>query len=150
MNPNELFCGVECYHSSNILDALYVINHPGNELNDYYFNVVDKSVYLYGKEIDIPNTITPIWLQSAKLCIAERLVLHLYPIGKSPEIIDTYSDFLKSRCEMILLIYDCYYAEIYCKNILWLNTIFDTLQKDPQVSVHKKFESTDTRTTMYV
>lgn len=41
--------------------------------------------------------------------------LQAHPKGKVTEI-NTYEEFVKSECELVLLVVDCYYATVYCKN----------------------------------
>ena len=42
--------------------------------------------------------------------------LKAYPKGKELLHIETYEDFIISNCELALLVADCSYAAIYCKN----------------------------------
>lgn len=42
--------------------------------------------------------------------------LKAYPKGKELLHIETYEDFIISNCELALLVVDCSYAAIYCKN----------------------------------
>lgn len=38
--------------------------------------------------------------------------------------IHTYEDFLKSDCQILLIINDCEFVDIYCKDILLVNSIY--------------------------
>lgn len=44
--------------------------------------------------------------------------------------IETYEDFINSKCEWLLCIYDSEYCEIYFKNTKLLNDLYRYLEKD--------------------
>ena len=85
-----------------------------------------------------------------KSFVGESLVLHLYPENTDYEEIETYEDFLNSNCEMIILLYDFYYLEIYSKNQTWIQKLMHTAINTPGAVVEEKYEETDARTIMYV
>lgn len=85
-----------------------------------------------------------------KAFVGESLILHLYPEEADYEEIDSYVDFLKSKCEMIILLYDFYYLEIYSKNHIWTQKLMHAAIDIPGTIVEEKYEETDTRTTLYV
>lgn len=62
--------------------------------------------------------------------------LHAYTAYNEPDNIDTYDDFLKSKCEIAVMIHDCNYIEIYAKDI----KLIDTLKSDAE---QNKFEDTE-------
>lgn len=51
------------------------------------------------------------------------LNLQAFPIGSDFNEIQDYSDFLKSNCELIVLISDCIFVSIYSKNKNVIKTI---------------------------
>lgn len=51
--------------------------------------------------------------------------LKAFPKGTHLNNFDTYEEFLKSDCELCLLIADCSYVELYCKNLTILEKLYD-------------------------
>jgi len=51
---------------------------------------------------------------------------------------------------MIILMYDGYYLEIYCKDSALLQTLMQEAKKLSDTIVEGKYDDTDTRTMMYV
>ena len=88
-------------------------------------------------------------LLQAYLC-CDHLVMHLYPAGVCPHEIDTYEDFVNSKCEMIVLAYDGSYVEVYCKQAQWIHRLLQNAKAIPGTQFCPKYVETDTRTTMYV
>ncbi len=51
--------------------------------------------------------------------------INAFPNGTQLSNIDTYEDYVKSDCEICLLIADCSYVEVYCKDPLLINKLYD-------------------------
>ena len=151
MSKRNSLCGFECVFSKKA-DVWRFFDFSVLELDRYYFCVVDAAVFSHGKRIAIPEKFAADYFQELVQWefVGEGLVLHLYPENADYQEIDYYEDFLKSNCEMIILLYDFYYMEVYCKNELWLNSLMQTAMAIPNAVVEKKYEHTDTRTSMYV
>lgn len=151
MNVGNSPCGFECKFS-RIGDVWKFFNFSDIVIDHYYFRTVDASVFSHDSFIEILEKFPPSYFQELvqKAFFGERLVLHLYPETADFEEIDNYTDFLKSNCEMIILLYDFYYLEIYCKNQMWMKKLMHTAINTPGAVVEEKYENTDTRTTMYV
>lgn len=58
-----------------------------------------------------------------------ELVLHIYPADAQEEPIETYEDFLQSRCECCLIFYDCGMLELYIRNQTLRDQLLDELEK---------------------
>ena len=82
--------------------------------------------------------------------VGERLVLHLNADVEHELKIDNYEDFQKSGCEMLVLLYDACYLEIYCKDQQLIQQIYNLAFDIQDTIIEKKYDSNDTRTTMYV
>lgn len=151
MSTKNSLCGFECVFSRKS-DVWNFFNFSGIVLDHYYFRVADASVFSHGRRIEILERFPPGYIQELikKSFVGESLVLHLYPENTDYAEIDNYQDFLKSRCEMIILLYDFYYLEIYCKNQIWINKLMHTVLNTPGALVEEKHEETDTRTSMSV
>lgn len=54
--------------------------------------------------------------------------LKAFPVGTNLSEIDTYEAFLASACELILLIVDCSYTSIYCKDIKVLSELYANVE----------------------
>ena len=152
MNSNNLCRGIECVFNefSSILKFFESISN--SNWGEYYFFVVDQSIFSQGKRVNIPREFSPPYIeklvQQSFMC--ERLVLHLYPRSENFVCIDNYKDFLASNCELIILAYDCCYIDVYCKNQYWLKEISRTARSIPGTIVAEKYTNTDRRTSMYV
>lgn len=151
MSPTNNLCGIECefLSSSDVWILLASIDFAGDS---HYFSLVDASIYHNGRRIAIPNQIDSDLFRYAcqQSLVAERLVLHVYPVDTIPKEIDTYSDFLQTSCAMIILIYDCCFLEIYCKNQTWIEVLWNNARKIPGAVITKKYPDSDSRTIMYV
>ena len=151
MKNNDSACGIEC-EFKDVEDVWKFVQFSGIDFGTRYFSVVFASVLSEGRLIVLPDTYDSTLFQEL---IRHRfasggLVVHLYPAGAPKEKIDSYDDFLRSACEMIILMCDCFYVEIYCKNAAWLQTLLRTAKEIPGTSVCEKYVDTDTRERMYV
>lgn len=145
--------GVECVFA-NDWDVRDFLSFSGIDLANHYFSVVDDSMFMFlnGKPIKLPSQFSPAYFQDLmhQPFWGQYFILHLYPEGSPTEEIDTYEDFLHSHCEMIVLLYDRAYVEIYCKDSAWTQILFQRGTEIPGAHVTKKYDDTDTRTEMYV
>lgn len=151
MSINSVFCGIECVfkNSSDICDFLKLINIDSTNM---IFYVIDNSLFYKNDRIELSEELSVNYFSrfNSKQFVVERLVLHLYPTGAVMEKIDNYNEFLLSECEMIVLICDACYLEIYCKNQRWLQTLLSDAKNIRGAVVEKKYTDTDPRTEMYV
>ena len=58
-------------------------------------------------------------------CYIVFLKLQAYPLKSKYCNIYTYEEFLKSNCQLLLLVYDCEFVEIYCKSENILKNLYD-------------------------
>lgn len=56
-----------------------------------------------------------------------ELVLHIYPIGSNMQAIDTYNTFMKSACLCCLIFYDCSLMDLYVKDSMLRNRLYNLL-----------------------
>lgn len=77
----------------------------------------------------------------------ESCSLYLYSSEYPFEEIETYSDFVDSKCEIILLLYDVCYLEVYCKDPTLLRIFMDRIKSNGAI-VEEKIEGKDSRTTL--
>lgn len=147
---NKTICGFECKFLRQS-DVRYFFNFHDNDFAHYYFSVVDAFVCSHCRRIKVLERFRPSYFQDLidVSFVCENLVLHLYPENIEPQEIDDYSSFLESKCEMIILMYDFCYLEIYCKNQVWLQNLIQVATNIPNAIVNAKYEETDTRTSMY-
>ncbi|SET43329.1 Protein of unknown function [Natronincola peptidivorans] len=72
-----------------------------------------------------------------------------FPKESQVEEISIYDDFIRSNCSIILLIADCTYVDIYCKD----QDLIDRLHENAVLKRYTDIEvigSDDSRTSMYV
>lgn len=148
MHKKHLFCGIDCVFpdSSDVWDFF---NFSNITFGNFYFSIVD--VCWFSGDI-FPPKLSPAYFRelARQTSYVGFLVMHLYPEGVPAEEINDYADFLRSNCEMIVLLCDGCYVEIYCKNHIWLQTLLRDAKKVPGAIVEEKYEDTDPRSIMYV
>ena len=151
MKKRNYICGLECDFARNT-DVWLLFLSAGISLDQYYFEVVDAAVYSQNKRIEIPKRFNDDYFDDLlqNSCTGERLILQVYHESEKAEKIDTYHDYTKTQCKMIVLLYDACYVEIYCKNHEWLTNLWNTATNIPNALVELKYETTDSRTGMYV
>ena len=69
--------------------------------------------------------------------------------GKNDEIL-SYEDFQKSECQLLLLIYDCCYVDIYLKDQAIIEELYQHALSSGYQAVHYITDDNDTRTKMDV
>ena len=137
----------------NIVDLFLSIH-----LEDFLFYTDDASIFYckplspLDNKVHIPQTFDFTYLRSLfnQKILVERLALFLYRKGSVPEEAHSYESYLASKCQMIILAYDCFYLEIYCKKQEWLVEIAQALNLTPGVSYTIKIDANDARNEMYV
>lgn len=144
-------CGMECKFAT-VSKVWEFFEFSEFELESYYFHVVDASIFVNGTEIKVPNRFKAEYFKDLirHSFVGECFVLHLYPESAFPEQIETYHDFLQSECEIIILMCDCYFVEVYCKSNLWLQLLLKKARSIEGTTVEEKYTLTDARTIMYV
>ncbi len=144
--------GMKCIFE-NSDDVLEFCRFSNMDFGSHYFSVMDDySVLSKGTWTEIPERFQPSYFETLiqKFYTIEAIVLHLYPAGVIPEEIDFYQDFVQSNCELILLIWDVAYVDIYCKNEEWLRTLLSNAEQSPNAHISMKTVDTDDRTSMHV
>lgn len=151
MRKKDTLRGIECIFKKRF-DVWPFLSSLCNLLGSPVFNVVDASVFSHGQKLSIPPVLPSSFFESLTQvhAVGERLVLRLYLEKENLQEIDTYEDFQKSNCEMIILLYDFCYVEVYSKKQQWTQQFFDLAISTENTIVEKKYDSSDPRTTMYV
>ncbi|WP_035432110.1 DUF2691 family protein [Bacillus sp. UNC322MFChir4.1] len=75
--------------------------------------------------------------------------LQAYLKGEFSDI-DTYEDFIGSKCHLVLLVVDCSYVTIYCKNKKDLELLYDNARDCGFENVEYITDENDTRTRLSV
>lgn len=151
MKKHHIPCGIEC-HFENETDPWKAMIWSGINFENRFFFCVDSIAFIKSKLVALPKTFRAELFQEMidLSCSADRMVVHLYPEGAEPERIDDYSQYMSSQCEMVLLVYDSYYFEIYSKNINWLESIAQAAKTISGSKLIYKFEGEDSRSAMTV
>lgn len=75
--------------------------------------------------------------------------LQAYPKGEFSEI-ETYAEFIESKCELILLVVDCSYVTIYCKNKEAIELLYKNANDCGFEFVEYITDENDTRTSLSI
>ncbi|MFC0186739.1 DUF2691 family protein [Fictibacillus aquaticus] len=76
--------------------------------------------------------------------------LKAFPQGVRVHNIDTYKEFLDSECQLVLLIVDCVYTTIYCKNQEKLRLLYLNAQDNQFEDIQYITDENDERTRLSV
>jgi hypothetical protein len=147
----HILCGFECLFPKisavwDFWDLMHAI------LGQYHFKVADDAVYSDHIRFDLPKEFSADYFQELVNLsfVSERLVLHAYSKEEDCAEINYYSDFLKSNCEIVILLYDFCYFEIYCKNQHMTKELMQIAEGIADTIVEEKYEDTDDRTELHV
>ena len=77
-----------------------------------------------------------------------QLVLQVFPKNEEITPIDSYEDFLNSKCKMVLLACDVTYVEVYVKDPVWLSQLLNNAKQFPVEYLEIKADENDARTRM--
>ncbi|OWA33008.1 hypothetical protein B9G55_23990 [Saccharibacillus sp. O16] len=76
--------------------------------------------------------------------------LKAFPKGSKPNEIKTYDEFLRSNCDLALLVVDSSYITIYCKNIKLVEELYANAQKQDYTNIEYITDDNDFRTGLSV
>lgn len=76
--------------------------------------------------------------------------LKAFPKGSKPIEIKTYDDFLRSNCELALLVVDSCYTTIYCKNVELVEALYSNAKKQDYTNIKYITDENDSRTGLSV
>lgn len=146
--------GIEINFESTYEKILYDLL-KGIDSKKYNWNIVQQEIFY---EDDLNMTLGSYLSKGMKFeeAIHDKgdyfvyfLNVQLYPKNAKESDIDTYDDFVKSDCELIVLFYDNSYIEFYIKSEYLWNIIMKNL-KEKNIKYQVKTRENDTRTEMYV
>lgn len=152
MNVINKVIGIELVFSK-LNDIRSVISFDWNDIDSYYVHLVNPIMFSSGRKVFVPPELSLYDFQRViqlENLVVDSLVLHLYPCRNRPQEIITYSDYEKSACEMLVLIYDAYYCEVYSKKSEWLSKLVASLKSFSNVKIRLKTIYDDDRTEMLV
>lgn len=72
--------------------------------------------------------------------------LQAYPHSENFQNISTYETFVQSDCQLLLLVYDCSFVEVYVKSQDVLHVVFQNAVRNRYNNVAYITDSNDTRT----
>lgn len=76
--------------------------------------------------------------------------LKAFPKDDDIDEIVSYDDFIKSKCEIIVLISDCCFVDIYCKDDNLIKKIFENAKIQGYENISYINDKNDSRNRMYV
>ena len=146
--------GIEFEHESsyekilyNLLDGIYLTNYKWYTVQQ---EVIFEMDYTSKLEYCMPGSAFQNIIHDVGNYYIYQLNLQAYPkYEQTNDNIETYSDFIKSKCEMIILFSDNSCVEIYAKSTELLKIIIQNL-KNKNMAYEIKTLDTDHRRTMYI
>lgn len=121
------------------------------DLSDYCFQTVDAMIYRDAQCIpDGEEFVNALLERRAEMGNAWilQLVLQVFPKNEAITPIDSYEDFVKSKCKMVLLTCDVTYVEVYVKDPVWLSQLLNNAKQFPAEYLEIKTDENDARTRM--
>lgn len=76
--------------------------------------------------------------------------LKAFPKGSKPIEIKTYDEFLRSNCELALLVVDSSYTTIYCKNVELVEGLYSNARNQDYTNIEYITDENDFRTGLTV
>ncbi len=125
------------------------------KIKDYDWYVIENGVY-DGKTHDSALKVAKYNGASLKNCLEsdEIFVLYAniqaYPLQHAYKIINSYDDYFNSDCEIVILIYDSLYIEIYSKDIEIIKCIEYYIHNNGFNEISYITDNNDSRTAFYV
>lgn len=146
MKINELMIGIDCVFQS-YKDVWEILKFNGIDFEEYQFSVIFENMIN-----NLPENFAPEYFKEliSKCEIFNFALFHLYLPNDKKECIVTLKDFFSSNCEMIVLISDTCYVEIYCKKRDWLEIIYKNAVNIPKSIVEIKTTDNDSRTDLFI
>lgn len=80
-------------------------------------------------------------------CIIASKIM-AYPVGETDDEPMYYENFLRSKCCLVLIMYDCQYTEIYCKDARMSMLLYDNAVRRGFGEVIYKTDENDGRTAL--
>lgn len=124
----------------------------GIQLKNHRCIIPDGTVYCNGIEVTLPSEMRQedISVLSQRGTVILRIILQFFSQNSGLCSIETYEDFLSSSCDLLLLICDCHYVEIYSKHNSWLAQIQMNAKNVPDIILSTKSNENDSRSKLYV
>ncbi|WP_338777763.1 DUF2691 family protein [Metabacillus sp. FJAT-52054] len=76
--------------------------------------------------------------------------LQAFPKGESSLRVETYEEFVNSNCQLVLLVFDSVYVEIYCKDNIRLESLYQNAKLRCFNNLHYITDKNDIRTRLSV
>lgn len=133
----------------NILQKMF----ENTDYQNYKWYIAQQEILIKNDNLFLPELISEKELLSFMKSKEEYLIIEIniqiYKKESSMSFIRNYKDFVKSNCEMIVLISDCNYLEIYFKNNKLKEMVLNNLEI-LGIKYDKKFAESDGRTIMKI
>ena len=119
--------GIECsLFNGGIKDLLIFLS------NEPFAIYISKCTKIDNKDMIMPKSsydfcVSPYGLRELVKASIWELVLYLYPLETDFQPIKTYDDFIRSSCVCCLIFYDCGLLEIYVKDALFRDKLYEAL-----------------------
>ena len=112
----------------NEYDNIFYKIFKNIDFHEYDWNIVEDEIYSQtGKNyFDKAHYLNDEFQKLIEYGIYYPVFANIQIYRKQDEVedIETYSDFINSKCQLVLFITDNEFVDIYSKNENWLNTIY--------------------------
>ncbi len=137
--------------SLNIASLFYGIDLERENIRVVESEIIVKNRVIRNDNNEEKRVVSAIKNQTENIkTLIHKLVAQFYPDGALPSAINTYYGFLRSDCDLVLLVYDMNYVEVYVKQWTWLCQLLKNAAQLPIVEFNIKTEQTDPRSDFYV
>lgn len=122
-----------------------------NKIRWIQIYILESAVYRGGKNVEIPNgcDIKHLWRIESE-CTIVSAIIKIYSNCSSNMIINTYEDFCNRNCDIIILIYDYLFYEIYLKKEDDIFKIIKNADRMDVIEIAVKTDKTDQRKEMAI
>lgn len=142
---------IECSFNK-LKDIISFMKMENISMDLFSVTVVDQSVFLRDKRRYFPEIIDggEFHIFADHPYVFERLILLVNPRNDQQSPVYTRDDFEHSCCEMVILVYDAAYIEVYVKKFQFCETLYQNAIRNNAENLILKVDRDDMRQHFHV